>query len=134
MLILLACPSMGACSTIDAPSQLLPSTTSPDFTLLVSNQSFAIDPVDIDVFIDGAPAVTGDFLVEGQHTWHEFTFDLAPGTHSVRAVSSEAGAEIERDVDIDASKFGVINFWFYPDDETERHFSFDAHKERPFFD
>ena len=42
----------------------------------VSNQSFDLDPVDIDVYVDDVKLITGDFLVEGQHSWH--AYDQAP--------------------------------------------------------
>ena len=69
-LLLLAAAACG----IEAPHQLLPATDTPNLTLYISNQSFAIDPVDIKVNIDGKPAVRGDFEVGSQHSWHEFRF------------------------------------------------------------
>src|SRR5688572_23816664 len=80
-----------------APQQHLPKTASPSFTLFVSNQSLDKQLVDIQVFIDGQLAVSGDFSVfqqdhsgEGcggeplaQHNWYEFDFNLTPGPHSI---------------------------------------------------
>jgi hypothetical protein len=60
-----------------------------NFHLYVSNQSFDIGQVDIDVYIDDVHVVTGGFVVEQQHTRLRFDFNIAPGTHSIRAVSKQ---------------------------------------------
>jgi hypothetical protein len=98
----------------EEPRQLLPVPTQPNFVLYVSNQSFEIDPVDIDVFVDGELAVEGDFLVGSQHTWHMFEFELAPGEHTIRAVTSAGDTRLSDTVDItDQTRYAVVNFWYY---------------------
>ena len=54
-----------------------------NFILYVSNQSFAIDPVDIIILIDGEPAVDQELYVDGQHNWQKFQFLLLEGKHQI---------------------------------------------------
>jgi hypothetical protein len=120
------------------PRQVMPVPAEPDFVLFVSNQSFDLDPVDIQVFVDDELAVEGDFLVESQHSWHMFELELTPGPHTIRAVS-EAG-ETERVDSIELPeqvRYAVINFWFYEAGSPEPYgptFSFDLFEEPPGFD
>lgn len=98
------------------PQQHLELPEVANLTLYVSNQSFDIDPVDIAIYVDDDLAVTGDFLVEGQHSWHVFDLALEPGNHVLRAVSEVADVEQVTPIAIDdASLHAVINFWYYPD-------------------
>ena len=101
--------------------------------LFVSNQSFDDDPVGLTISIDDAQVIVGDFHVEGQHTWIGFLLTgLEPGPHVLHAVSDtgvEEGFEFE--VVADAPRHLVLNYWFYPDDEADRHFEFSA-SDQPF--
>lgn len=90
-----------------------------NFSLYVSNQSFAIDPVDIEILIDGEPAVTGDFFVEGQHNWHKFHFELAPGEHTLTAKSVTGDVDLERTFEVTDRHWAVVDFWYYPDSHYE---------------
>jgi hypothetical protein len=133
-LLFAACNDIGSS---EAPRQHLPRPENPTFTLLVSNQSFDLSEVDIEVRFDGQLAVTGDFHVEGQHTWIPFDFDLAPGTHQL-SVSSEAGdTTLEQTFEMDARKWGVLDFWYYgagSPDPTPKKFTFQTHDEPPVFE
>jgi len=116
-----------ACGSPQPPRAVRPVVAEGDFTLYVSNQSFAIDPVDIDVLLDGALAITGDFEVGSQHSWHEFRFQLGLGEHDLRAHSQRGQAELSRKVPISGRHWAVINYWYYPPthyDPTPRQFSF----------
>lgn len=62
--------------------------------LSVSNQSFAIDPVDINVFIDGEHAIQGMFVVGDQHNRYEFVFYLPRGDHLISA-ATETGSIVD---------------------------------------
>jgi hypothetical protein len=80
----------------------------------VSNQSFAVDPVDIAVSIDGRLAVSATFGVEGQHTWVEHRFRLAAGRHRVRAVSQRGGAVLERTFAVGERAWAVLEYRYDP--------------------
>lgn len=121
------------------PRQLTPTATDPTFVLYVSNQSFDLDPVDIEVLLDGEPAVEGDFLVEGQHSWHTFSFELAPGAHELRAATLAGDSIAVETIEMGQEpRYGVLNFWFYEPghDYPEAYgptFSFELFSEPPVF-
>ncbi len=52
-----------------------------NFVLYVSNQSFYIDPVDIQIWIDGECVVREYFEVGNQHNYRPFVLRLSEGTH-----------------------------------------------------
>jgi hypothetical protein len=84
------------------------------FHVLASNQSFDIDPVDIDLYIDGKHVVTGDFEVGSQHTWVGFDFSIAPGEHTLRAVSKKGATDETATFLVNATeRWAVVNFWYY---------------------
>lgn len=129
---------LAACTdgSTEAPRQHLPRPEDPSLTLFVSNQSFDLPRVDIEIRLDGQLAVTGDFDVEGQHTWIRFDFDLAPGPHQLRVVSEAGEATLEREFDLDDRKWGVVDFWYYAagsPEPTPKQFSFQLLDEEPQF-
>jgi hypothetical protein len=111
-----------------------------NFILYLSNQSFAVNPVDIKVFIDDIIAVEQEFDVKGargpQHNWIQFQFSLAPGKHTIRALSSKGRAKLEKEFEIKKkNQWAVINYWYYPEviggsGPTPRSFDFMV-KEEP---
>ena len=121
------------------PRQLMPTATNPTFVLYVSNQSFDIDPVDIEVLLDGQRAVEGDFLVEGQHSWHTFSFELAPGTHELRAVTRAGDSIAVETIEMGQEpSYSVLDFWFYEPGHSYPEaygptFSFELLSEPPVF-
>jgi hypothetical protein len=100
------------------PRQVLPEPAAPNFTLYVSNQSFEIDQVGIQVDLNGALAITGDFDVEGQHSFHEFRFELAPGQeHTIEARAH--GDVLTATVTIgDDHDFALVSFWSADDNSA----------------
>ena len=106
------------------------------FTLLISNQSFDLDPVDIRVELDDQLAVTGDFVVEGQHTWVPFELDIAPGTHTIDVTTADANATLSQTFQMDDRKWGTVMFWFYEGgaEPTPPSFSWNVSDEQPAFD
>lgn len=132
-LLLAACVDGSSSGT---PRQHLPRPVDPTFTLYVSNQSFDLSEVDIEIRIDGRLAVTGDFHVEGQHTWIPFDFELAPGPHELRAATRIGGVDLEQAFEMDARKWGVLSFWYYEagsPEPTPQQFSFQVLDEPPAF-
>ena len=132
--------SAAGCSSAgdQEPRQRLPVATDPTFVLYISNQSFELDPVDIEARLDGEIAVQGDFLVEGQHSWHTFDFDLAPGSHELRAVTQTGAVDHVWTFEIpEGARYGVLDFWYYGEDSSSEPygpaFSFDLFDEPPIF-
>jgi hypothetical protein len=108
--------------TPDGECKPLPSTDAADsepLHLYVSNQSFDIDPVRIEVFIDEVAVICQDFDVGDQHNWVLFDMELEPGTHTIRAVGNEGGTELTETFDMDGERWAVIDFWYYSEDEGE---------------
>ncbi len=127
---------LAACDGPRTPQQHLVPPADPSFTLLVSNQSFELDPVDITIHLDDQLAVTGDFRVEGQHTWIPFEFGLADGPHTIAIRTADADASLTESFTIDGDRWGVVMFWYYPPgsgDPTPPHFSWSVHDEPPQF-
>jgi hypothetical protein len=90
-----------------------PANVAIGFHLFVSNQSFDLDPVDIDLYIDGTHIVTGDFEVKGQHNWIRFDFKVATGEHELRAVSKKGGAERKATFKLNGTeRWSVVDYWF----------------------
>lgn len=143
MLVLAACSG----SSVDAPAGAKPGGAPrapaavgalPDagamapLHLYVSNQSFAVDPVDVDVFVDGVKLVTGDFLVGNQHTFVRFDFQAATTKHTLRAVTQKGGVERTEPVDVPASgRWVVVMFW--SDGQAAPSFTVDALDAEPQF-
>ncbi len=116
--------SAAGCSTdpgAGSARQHLPISTNPNFTMYVSNQSFDREVVDINVEIDGQLAVTGDFDVEGQHSWHQFKFELAPGDHVLTATTDDVpGITLELPFNLATPKYAVTNFWYVADPAADQ--------------
>jgi hypothetical protein len=107
--------------------------------LLISNQSFDLDPVDVDVFIDKKHVVTGDLRVNGQHTWYPFDFYVPAGPHTLRVEGLGGDVTLNADFDVSAETWGVLNFWYYEDaqggaEATPKHFDWTTSTTEPMFD
>ena len=116
------------------PHQITPAPDNPNFTLFVSTQSFDIDRVGIQVDLEGELMVTGDFDVEGQHSWHEFTFELAPGADidlEARAHDDVLQATVRVD---DAHDYAVINFWSADDNSATPYLDITLYDDAPTFE
>lgn len=101
------------------------------FTLFVSNQSFAVDPVDIRVEIDGGLVVSDYFRVGTQHAFVPFQMKLTRGRHEIRIWSEKGKAELTQQFELKDHDIGVVEFWYHPDshyDPTPRSFGFSTRK------
>jgi len=102
------------------------------FTLIVSNQSYAISQVDIRVEIDGELVVSDDFKVAGQHSFIPFKLNLPEGKHHIRIWSEKGSAELAADFEVDKNiDTGLVTYWYYPESHrnpTPRSFNFRASK------
>lgn len=105
-----------------------------NFVLYMTNQSFDVDPVDIQVLIDGKVAVDQDFFVYDQHHYESFRFSLSGGTHTIKMLSEKGEATLEDDFTITEASRGIIEYWYYPDtfyDPTPKHFTFSFGPDEP---
>jgi hypothetical protein len=113
-LLAVAVPICG-CSTPNViPSKSVVNDPNGNFHLYVSDQSFAISPVDIKVFIDGEIVVTQVFDIGSQHNWQTFVLKLSPGRHKIVAESSKGDAKLEQIFEVNEKLWVVLDYWFYP--------------------
>jgi hypothetical protein len=123
------------CSTPGAlPSRRVISDASGNFHFYISDQSFAISPIDVKVFIDGKLVATGDFEVGSQHSWHEYVLKLSAGHHKIVAESSKGHATLEQAFEVADKAWAVLGYWYYPNnsrgvESCPRQFSFIVKKE-----
>lgn len=94
--------------------QQLPS----NFVLSVCNQSFAIDPVDIRVEIDGKTVVDREFEV-GPQDLLTLRLVLSEGRHTLVAHTKRGSTKLETTFDVSGQHWAAVSFWFYP--ETHCH-------------
>ena len=108
-----------------------------NFTLYVSNQSFKISKVDIQVKIDGKVVVSEYFYVGNQHNWKPFFFSLPKGTHTLEVRSDMENVNFTKQFEIKEKHWAVVAFWYYPKshyEPTERHFTFNINDKPIYFD
>jgi hypothetical protein len=105
--------------------------------LLVSNQSFADDPVGITISIDGDVVVDDEFSVGAQDNWIAFELRVPPGEHEL-TMRSSTGVEADAAVSIAAGRhrWASVAYWYSPPDrdraradETPRSFSLTVNDE-----
>jgi hypothetical protein len=92
----------------------IPQVEKGNFILYVSNQSPAIDPVDIKVLIDGKTAVSQEFLNKGGNNWIKFEFQLKNGNHRLSSNSSKRLISKDTLFTLPATPCSVIDFWYSP--------------------
>ena len=105
--------------------------TSGNFTLFVTNQSFAIDPVDVHVEIDGQLVVNDSFPVGDAHHFVPFQLSLAKGQHRMRVWSERGGATLSEVFTLNNEDIGVVTYWYSPPPHYEpapRQFDFELRK------
>jgi hypothetical protein len=140
-IILLAALTIGACASKPEPkpepaqfppirqNQILDSNG--NFTLGISNQSFAIPTVDISVSIDGVLIVSEDFPVKNQHFQRIYSLKLDPGPHKIHITTKAGDATLTKDFTLKDEKAATVTYWYYPDthyEPTPKHLAFGLHK------
>ena len=108
------------CTTAASGCEPVVTEGSETLHIYVSNQSFDIDPVLIEVYIDDQAVVCQEFAVEGQHNWILFDIALEPGEHTIHAIGNGGTAEFTEQVDLAGERWAVIDFWWYPGDAAEQ--------------
>ena len=81
------------------------------FLLWVSNQSFDVDPVDIQIYVDDHQVVCASFWVESQHTWIQFELELDDGEHTLRLVGLDGQIELVDTFGVSSEHWGLASFW-----------------------
>jgi serpin B len=119
----------------------LPQDKSGNFTLHVSNQSFAIDPVDIKVYVDGKLAIDQKFEVgtgkRRQHNWQTFQFQLSDGRHRLRVESKKGQASLEEQFEVKGKRWVVLDYWFGGREDSQaaqKKFTFHVSDEPIYFE
>jgi hypothetical protein len=138
MFAALALVFAGCGTSSTAPPKSVVIDPNGNFHLYISNQSFAISPVDIRVFIDGELVTKGLFDVGSQHTVRTFVLELQPGQHKIVAKSSKGRAKLEQTFEVGDKLWASLAYWYYPKPEggvrpSPRHFSFDVKDEPIYF-
>ena len=88
----------------------------PNVILIVSNQSFKIDPVDLIITVDSDTVVQDTFFVGNQHNWEVYKLDLSKGYHTIMAKTEIGEFEIKDSFFLFYKKYIYIDYWFYPED------------------
>ncbi len=103
-------------------------------TLYVANQSFAVNPVDIKVTIDGATVAAGTFLAGYGRSWRRYDIRLAAGRHVLRALTRKGAAALRREFTVTGPRWAAVAYRNRSPSSgrgTVRHFAF-AIRDRPF--
>jgi Rap1a immunity proteins len=105
------------------------------FTLYVNSQSHKIDPVDVQVEIDGELVISDDFSHDecgiGGHCFRPFKLSLPKGRHRIHVWSKKGATEMMRKFDIQDHDVGVVIYWYHPahhGQATYRKFEFTTQK------
>jgi hypothetical protein len=91
--------------------------------LYVSNQSSEIDPVAVQITLDGEVVVDQEFELGDIHNWILFELQVAPGEHELRATAPLAGAEMIETFEADGDRWAVVDFWSASDEAEGPHFT-----------
>ena len=106
---------IGGCKTSDQSNFKSPMLDKDgNFVLVVSNQSFAVNPVDICIKIDGILVVDDFFDVGDQHNFIPYVLKLAKGKHKISVSSGKGQASLEQEFDIIDKHWGSLFYWYYP--------------------
>ncbi len=141
LLIMMVLLYVGGCeggtSDVSSDEDILEQDEKGIFTLYVSNQSFAISPVDITIHIDGKKAVDRKFDVGNQHIWIGYSFSLSKGEHKLVAVSKKGDARFEGQFEIKDKHWAAIEYWYDPNNTrgagpTPKQFSFNI-QDKPIY-
>jgi hypothetical protein len=99
--------------TASAPSGPKTPDAQGGLTLLVSNQSFADDPVRIAISIDGDVVVDDEFSVGMQDNWITFEVRLPPGNHELTMRSSTGvEADVALSIAAGAHRWASVAYWY----------------------
>jgi hypothetical protein len=90
-----------------------------DVVLIVSNQSFDVDPIDLIITIGSDTVVNDTFYVENQHNWKVYKAKYNTGLHEIRVKSELGEAKIIDSFFLFYKKYIYVNYWYYPEDHYD---------------
>ncbi len=96
--------------------------------LVISNQSFDTDPVDIEILVDGKQILNEKFHVDGdqpaQHNWKRHRISLVDGPHILTVSSKKGQAKMEKKLQVIKSLTVTIAYWDtgQPNDKISKGF------------
>jgi hypothetical protein len=91
--------------------------------LYVSNQTRDIDPVAVQITLDGEVVVDQEFELGDMHNWILFELEITPGEHEIVAAAPEAGVELRETFAADGERWAVIDFWAASDEAEGPRFT-----------
>lgn len=104
MFVLAGCSTMKPAPTFEDPNGNF------HLTVYMDSYRYVIVPMDVKVWIDDRVAVDRNFSSrKGQHE-DQFRFALAPGTHTLRAVTHKGNSELVNTFEVKDRLFGVLYF------------------------
>jgi hypothetical protein len=98
-----------------------------NLVIYVTNQSAKINPIDIQVSLDGECCIFDTFDNTGrrvfQHNWSRYAFRYPPGSHVLTVRNERLQLELERKFTLEDQIYFVIDFVFpAPVTQTSRFF------------
>ncbi|MFC1679153.1 hypothetical protein ACFL2T_02955 [Elusimicrobiota bacterium] len=106
------------------------------FHLLVSNQSFAVTPVDIHISVDGKTIIDEMFEVGDQHNFKDIELQLPHGRHVLQVASRTGAARLSQEFFLSSELWGSVIYEYYPESHyspTPRKFVFHTQNKRMLF-
>lgn len=85
-----------------------------NLSLFVTNQSPAVDPVDIFVQIDDDTILHEYFEVADQHHYKKFSICINTGPHAFHVRSHTGRARLDTTLHVDSSTGAVLSYVYYP--------------------
>ena len=108
---------------------LVPEDPGGNVTIYISNQDRGVDPLDVRVFLDGAPIIRDRIGMGAVHpSYEEYHFNWAPGVHEIRVDSSRVPAELKSTVEVNAERWFSVLYGYPP---TVGEFTLQVHDEKP---
>jgi len=81
--------------------------------LYVTNQSLALERVDIAIEVDGQPVLDQYFNVGSQHNFKQFILRLASGRHVLTAQSIKGKASLKKSFFVTGKRWVAVDYWYY---------------------
>lgn len=89
-----------------------------NFVLHVSNQSLALEKVDLQIKMDGKILVDEEFHVgvgvSLAHNWKTFYLNVADGSHQLEVVSKLGDARLKHSFEKKGKRWAVVDYWYKP--------------------
>lgn len=81
--------------------------------LMVSNQSFEVDPVDIEITLDDSKIIDEKFKTGTGHSYKYFWVKLAEGKHKISIATENGGAVLKKEFEVTRKQRWIsIAYWY----------------------